>query len=62
VAVVVIVYALDVTREPGATMSELVTKDDLRAALRVLELRLTLMLGAMVVGLVLAVVAIRALP
>ncbi|MCX5577237.1 hypothetical protein [Kaistia terrae] len=43
-------------------MPELVTKDDLRAALRVLELRLLLMLGVMVAGLVLAVVTIRALP
>jgi hypothetical protein len=41
-------------------MSELATKDDLKSALRVLELRLTIGLGVMVVGLVLAVVAIRA--
>lgn len=43
-------------------MSEFVTKDNFKAALKLVELRVTLMLGVMFVAGVFAVVAIRALP
>lgn len=43
-------------------MSELVTKDDFKAALKLVVRRVTLMLGVMFLAVVFAVVAIRALP